>query len=229
MTRFLSARHYGRDGHGRNLGDRWPRSIAVAVEKAEKRGQDSDQQVVSTLSPAPTGAPSITSTPTSTPVVSRTIVAAESKDQTQRTSSSGDGKYTGTPAEPKAKTIRGVSVPAKPAPPGPEDCCMSGCARCVYDLYAEDLQDFHADLTEARNKLLALSPPIQREEWDQEALGAYPKASDSNVQTGAEGNAVHRDRAQSEVDAVISGLDPTMKAFLEMERAIKKRQAQQNA
>lgn len=38
-----------------------------------------------------------------------------------------------------------------------------------------------------------------------------------------------RDAAEEEVDAVIKGLDPTMKAFLEMERKLKKRKREREA
>ena len=31
-----------------------------------------------------------------------------------------------------------------PGPPGPEDCCGSGCQECVWDVYEADLQAFHA-------------------------------------------------------------------------------------
>ena len=31
-----------------------------------------------------------------------------------------------------------------PEPPGPEDCCASGCQECVWDVYEAELQAFHA-------------------------------------------------------------------------------------
>jgi hypothetical protein len=34
------------------------------------------------------------------------------------------------PAEP---------IPPRPSPPEPGDCCGGGCAKCVYDLYEEEL------------------------------------------------------------------------------------------
>lgn len=36
--------------------------------------------------------------------------------------------------------------PRPPEPPLPSDCCDSGCAVCVHDLYAEELADYRARL-----------------------------------------------------------------------------------
>lgn len=41
------------------------------------------------------------------------------------------------PADPK---------PEPPVPPEPGDCCHSGCAYCVEDLYQEALDKYRADL-----------------------------------------------------------------------------------
>jgi aarF domain-containing kinase len=121
-------------------------------------------------------------------------------------------------------TIRGIVIPLKPPPPGPEECCMSGCAHCTYDIYAEDLQDYHSRLASARMQLTQMSPPVTPEEWRQDLLGDYPYASDG---AGAPvSQADMRERAERDVDRVISDLDPTMRAFLEMERKLKKQERQ---
>lgn len=121
--------------------------------------------------------------------------------------------------------IRGVAVPKKPEPPGPEDCCMSGCARCVYDLYAESLQDYHEDLTAARRTLQSQLRGASEDDtwWNIELLGPRPASEEGTK--GAGGVLTKEeaeDRAQREVDDVIGGLDPTMKAFLTLERSLKK-------
>lgn len=33
-----------------------------------------------------------------------------------------------------------TTLPPKPEPPNPQDCCESGCTRCVYTVYDEELQ-----------------------------------------------------------------------------------------
>ncbi|WP_229210600.1 oxidoreductase-like domain-containing protein [Duganella sp. CF517] len=34
--------------------------------------------------------------------------------------------------------------PAAPQPPGPRDCCHSGCTWCVDDLYQDELEKYRA-------------------------------------------------------------------------------------
>lgn len=110
--------------------------------------------------------------------------------------------------------VRGVLVPRTPDAPGPEDCCMSGCARCVYDLYKEDLEDYQERMSEVRKKLEEMKPPLGEAEWDVQLLGRRP---------GQVGGG--KDNVPQEAEPIeIKGLDPTMKAFLEMERAMKKKQ-----
>ncbi|XP_042501263.1 uncharacterized protein LOC122079084 [Macadamia integrifolia] len=48
--------------------------------------------------------------------------------------------------EDKAKEV--LEVPAPPPPPPPEkpepgDCCGSGCVRCVWDIYYDELEDYN--------------------------------------------------------------------------------------
>jgi aarF domain-containing kinase len=94
---------------------------------------------------------------------------------------------------------------------------MSGCARCVYDLHLEDLQDYQKDLTAVRERLLSLSPPIREGEWIVSILGPRPE------DRGVEDLRSPSEKAEAEVDAVIGNLDPTMKAFLQLERSLKKK------
>ncbi|EPQ30907.1 uncharacterized protein PFL1_01805 [Pseudozyma flocculosa PF-1] len=121
--------------------------------------------------------------------------------------------------------IRGITIPLKPPPPGPDECCMSGCAHCAYDIYAEDLEDFHSRLQDVRARLAALQPPVAADEWREDLLGSFP-SSDPGAEsgTGPSGGEDVKAKAEREVDQVIGDLDPTMKAFLEMERRMKKKE-----
>ncbi|KAK3116387.1 hypothetical protein LTR53_003307 [Teratosphaeriaceae sp. CCFEE 6253] len=50
--------------------------------------------------------------------------------------------------ESRSELVAGVLVPPKPEEP--ENCCMSGCANCVWDLFRDDMEEWAAKTVEAR-------------------------------------------------------------------------------
>lgn len=54
--------------------------------------------------------------------------------------------------EGKSQLIAGVLVP--PRPEEPDNCCMSGCVNCVWELYREDLEEWAAKSNEAKQKMI---------------------------------------------------------------------------
>ncbi|GAN10968.1 conserved hypothetical protein [Mucor ambiguus] len=82
-----------------------------------------------------------------------------------------------------------IELPEKPDPP--ENCCMSGCAHCVWDMYQEDMEAYAARKKEINNQFLHAGEPLPRE------------LDPSNA-----------------VDDAVEEMDPTMKAFLEMEKKL---------
>lgn len=206
--------------HGRNLLDRFPRSkLVLSAEPGPSTGSAEIGDEVESLSPGPPVSESIQPTPadaveSGTPVdVTRAASAAEvSLPSTPEPTPPA-------PASMGPTLIRGIVIPLKPPPPGPEECCMSGCAHCAYDIYAEDLEHFHSRLSSVRTQLTQLHPPVSRDEWRADLLGDYPTGQAGEMTDGE-----RKERAQREVDRVISDLDPTMKAFLEMERKLKRQE-----
>ena len=55
--------------------------------------------------------------------------------------------------EAASQTIAGVVVP--PRPEEPDNCCMSGCVNCVWDLYRDEMEEWAAKSAEARTKIQA--------------------------------------------------------------------------
>jgi hypothetical protein len=41
-----------------------------------------------------------------------------------------------------------TELPPKPQPPEPGECCGGGCARCVFDMYDEDLARWERQVAE---------------------------------------------------------------------------------
>ncbi|KAJ1833297.1 hypothetical protein LPJ63_002853 [Coemansia sp. RSA 2711] len=52
------------------------------------------------------------------------------------------------------------TLPPKPEPPGKDDCCMSGCEYCVWDLYDEDMREYQKHATAIREALEARGRPV---------------------------------------------------------------------
>lgn len=49
--------------------------------------------------------------------------------------------------------VAGILVPPKPEEP--DNCCMSGCVNCVWDLYRDELEEWASKSAEARERVLA--------------------------------------------------------------------------
>nr|WP_217908431.1 oxidoreductase-like domain-containing protein [Burkholderia glumae] len=53
---------------------------------------------------------------------------------------------------PASSSGRDDPRPLPPVPPELEDCCQSGCAPCVFDLYDDALQRYRAELAAWRER-----------------------------------------------------------------------------
>ncbi|KAF9034451.1 hypothetical protein BDZ89DRAFT_1062527 [Hymenopellis radicata] len=65
--------------------------------------------------------------------------------------------------------LEGLVVPDKPRPPESDECCMSGCAICVYDVYEESLDVYQEKIAELTTQLTAMgypekSGPVERKQ-----------------------------------------------------------------
>ncbi|KAI0634885.1 oxidoreductase-like protein [Trametes polyzona] len=61
------------------------------------------------------------------------------------------------------RIFKGYVIPQPPKPPAEDECCMSGCAVCVYDLYDEARQDYIHALDKLRANLDRMGVP--EAEW----------------------------------------------------------------
>ncbi|KAJ4305174.1 hypothetical protein N0V90_000705 [Kalmusia sp. IMI 367209] len=64
--------------------------------------------------------------------------------------------------EAASHEVAGVLVPPKPTEP--DNCCMSGCVNCVWDLYRDEMEEWAAKSAEARAKMRAQRESRERSE-----------------------------------------------------------------
>lgn len=57
----------------------------------------------------------------------------------------------------KERYVEGIRIPPKPIEP--DNCCMSGCIHCVWDLYREAFEEYQAQRKLANEKLMAAGKP----------------------------------------------------------------------
>jgi len=84
----------------------------------------------------------------------------------------------------KSTYIAGVLVP--PRPEEPDNCCMSGCVHCVWDVYREDVELWASQADEARRALAAQGKG--RNTADENRLRTFKggaKTSGAGIQGGA--------------------------------------------
>jgi predicted nucleic acid-binding Zn-ribbon protein len=55
--------------------------------------------------------------------------------------------------EAASQVIAGINVPPKPAEP--DNCCMSGCVNCVWDMFRDEMEEWAAKSAQARTAMQA--------------------------------------------------------------------------
>ncbi|KAJ1923682.1 hypothetical protein IWQ60_005708 [Tieghemiomyces parasiticus] len=106
-----------------------------------------------------------------------------------------------------------AQLPSKPPEaPTSDMCCMSGCARCVWDIYNDDLQDFEKQIEAIRTAYHAAGLPPPAKLRQLETTAAEDQALNPLAAASA-GLAAAPSQPTSPADAA-------MKAFQELERKL---------
>ena len=113
-------------------------------------------------------------------------------------------------AQRRAMRIAGLVLPARPDEPN--NCCMSGCIDCVWELYKEDLADWKQKRKEIRHKLLVERTDL---DWPESVLGPEPVDRKKGTSIAMADKFVE--------DNGDDDLDPNIKAFLKTEMKLKEK------
>ncbi|EOA22499.1 hypothetical protein CARUB_v10003154mg [Capsella rubella] len=75
-----------------------------------------------------------------------TMATTESASHVKTSTEETDKKKTEEGVDSKEEE-KEVSLPPPPEKPEPGDCCGSGCVRCVWDVYYEELEDYNNSIS----------------------------------------------------------------------------------
>ncbi len=115
--------------------------------------------------------------------------------------------------EDAAQNVAGILVPPKPVEP--DNCCMSGCANCVWDLFRDDMEEWAAKSAEARTQLAA-----QRKQESRRNLGDKMPAHVADTMDEDGGGSAIDDIGQVDL---FEGIPVGIREFMKTEKKLKER------
>lgn len=122
----------------------------------------------------------------------------------------GDRQDRRLDAQRHSLRIAGLSLPARPEEPN--NCCMSGCVNCVWEMYKDELNDWKTRRNEIRHKLLTERTDL---DWPENVLGPEPAERKKGNSKAVADKFVE--------DSSDDDLSPSIKAFLKTEHKLKEK------
>ena len=121
----------------------------------------------------------------------------------------------------KASTdVAGIMVP--PRPDEPDNCCMSGCVNCVWDVYRDELEEWAAKSAEARAKLVG-----QRQRGQGTGMMVKGEELPGHVATSMDddggGSEAKWDLGMGEGKDLFEGIPVGIREFMRTEKKLKER------
>ncbi|KAK6497335.1 hypothetical protein TWF481_011749 [Arthrobotrys musiformis] len=129
-------------------------------------------------------------------------------------------------ANSQSQMIAGVSVPPKPKEP--DNCCMSGCVNCVWDVFREDLEEWAAANARAQ---VALKRQYKREAFSVAPGGEVDVRKDIVHRGRHEYSSQIRDQGVTLGKNMWEGLEDIpigIRVFMDTEKVIKSRSSDKN-
>ncbi|KAI0827117.1 hypothetical protein BC628DRAFT_1371007 [Trametes gibbosa] len=96
-------------------------------------------------------------------ILDLTVQHSSHQDDVLYTSTEGTRKASTHSGQKTQRIFKGYIIPEPPKPPAEDECCMSGCAVCVYDLYDEARQDYLKALDKVRANLTQMG--VSEDKW----------------------------------------------------------------
>lgn len=124
-------------------------------------------------------------------------------------------------ARGEPRNIAGVMVPEKPLEP--DNCCMSGCINCVWELYNDDVKEWNVQRKKAADLLVKKGgrwpdnfyPPVLRLKKDNLPLSLVEKRDKGEIK---EANKLEEEEGWGNIPVAI-------RVFAEMEKKMKAKKA----
>ncbi|KAK7463470.1 hypothetical protein VKT23_006819 [Stygiomarasmius scandens] len=89
---------------------------------------------------------------------------ASESDELRQSTLTGPTSGNSSPGSPSSSVLfHGLTIPDKPQEPADDECCMSGCAVCVYDLHDESLTLYKEAVAKLTATLTSMGVP--ENEW----------------------------------------------------------------
>ncbi|KAL1845739.1 hypothetical protein Plec18170_009628 [Paecilomyces lecythidis] len=130
-----------------------------------------------------------------------------------------------TPPESTWKSVNGVPIP--PRPLEPDNCCMSGCAHCVWDDFRDDMEEWASRVEKAYARAKAKEP---EKDLRQTQRAEVQSASVSMDDDGGGSETNWSLPASQGEDDLFAGIPVGIREFMKTEKKLRqKHQAEQRA
>ena len=120
------------------------------------------------------------------------------------------------------QVINGTRIPPRPAEP--ENCCMSGCAHCVWDDYQEELEKWASEIKKAKSKVQAptMGGGTSLEHATLSVRANEDSFSNSCVKSGGGGDEANL--IQPNTDELMANIPVGIREFMRTEKGLREKQ-----
>ena len=123
-----------------------------------------------------------------------------------------------------SRNIAGIVVPPKPEEP--DNCCMSGCANCVWDMYGEELEEWTAKSAQVKERLQAqrTSGAATGSMTQEPGMPSHAAVSMDDDGGGSDTN-WSSELASSGTEDLLANIPVGIREFMRVEKSLKQRHA----